>query len=165
MWLVTAQTSKLDEASPFALKVQAKRDLLNEGQEAAAVREKNVMESLIHPFIIQMHATYQDDHFLYTVMEFVQGGELFSIMHSEQGKIPLSESQARFYGFAIADALACMHRKGIAYRDLKPENVLIDSAGYPKIIDFGFARKLEDKSYTMCGTPGYVVLCSLASKH
>jgi serine/threonine protein kinase len=120
------------------------------------VREKKILEKLRHPFIIRLFKTYQDDAFLYSVMDFIQGGELFSIMNTEsEGKIQVPEPQVKFFALAIADAVACMHHYKIAYRDLKPENVMIDDKGYPVIIDFGFAKKVvNEKLWTMCGTPG-----------
>ena len=141
VWLGSvAGASKKKQATPYALKIQSKHELLSEGQVGAAMREKKLMDMIKHPFIIQLLKTYQDEDFVYSVMDFVQGGELFSIMNTGEGKIPVSEDQARFYGLGIADALAYMHRLNIAYRDLKPENVMIDETGYPVLIDFGFAK-------------------------
>ena len=70
----------------------------------------------------------------------------------------MSEDQTKFYAFGIADALAYIHAKNIVYRDLKPENVLIDSNGYPVLVDFGLAKELKDgeKTFTLVGTPGYL---------
>lgn len=82
------------------------------------MNEKYIMSKLRHPFIINMAATYQDENFLYMLLGIVQGGELFSLMHtSTRDGIP--ESQAKFYAACIAEGLAFMHRRGFVYRDLK----------------------------------------------
>jgi protein kinase A len=158
VWLVTNnRTSSNKRPRPFALKIQAKYELLFEGHVGAAVRETKIMEELQHPFISRLYKTYQDSTFLYSVLEFIQGGELFSIMHTQtEGNIKLPEPQVKFYALAIADALAYMHRRNIVYRDLKPENIMIDENGYPVIIDFGFAKKLVEKTYSFCGTSCYL---------
>ena len=84
-------------------------------------------------------------------------GELFSIIHDlnrEESGMP--EKQAKFYALGVADALAYLHRAKYVFRDLRPENIMIDAQGYPKLIDFGFAKYVPDKTYTLCGTPGYL---------
>ena len=86
-------------------------------------------------------------------MRFIRGGELFTILRDES---KICEARARLYTLNIAIALGYLHSKKIVYRDLKPENLLIDSDGHIRITDFGFAKKIEDKSYTMCGTPEYL---------
>jgi Protein kinase domain len=148
VWLVTDKANK--ESPPYALKIQAKYDLVENGRAEAAIREKNVMAKMRHPFIAKLFNTYQDDYFIYVLLEMIPGGELFSIMH-EIGLERLPEDQAKFYALGICDALAYMHHGKYVFRDLKPENVLIDAKGYPVIIDFGFAKYVPDKTYTLCG--------------
>jgi len=88
-------------------------------------------------------------------MECIQGGELYAVIHtSKRDGVP--ENHAKFYAAGIFEALWYMHRRGFVYRDLKPENVLIGSDGYPVLIDFGFAKYVPDKTYTLCGTPLYL---------
>jgi serine/threonine protein kinase len=82
------------------------------------MNEKDIMAKLRHPFIINMAATYQDKDFLYMLLGVVQGGELFSLMHTPT-RDGIPESQARFYAASIAEGLAFMHRRGFVYRDLK----------------------------------------------
>lgn len=82
------------------------------------MNEKHIMSKLRHPFIIHMAATYQDTNFLYMLLGIVQGGELFSLMHTPT-RDGIPESQAKFYGACIAEGLAFMHRRGFVYRDLK----------------------------------------------
>ena len=83
-----------------------------------------------------------DDTYLYMLLEYVCGGELFSVLRN---KGYFTNSQANFYGAEIVSALDYMHSKFIVYRDLKPENLLLDRQGHLKITDFGFAKKLEDR--------------------
>ena len=66
------------------------------------------------------------------------------------------EKTARFYAAAVIEAFEYMHSKDMIYRDLKPENLLLDSHGYLKITDFGFAKIVKDRTYTLCGTPDYL---------
>jgi len=86
----------------------------------------------------------------------VQGGELFARLQNSAtpGRIPPGD--ARFYGGCVLDALEHLHALGVVYRDLKPENLLIDAEGYLKIVDFGFAKVVADRTYTLCGTPEYL---------
>ena len=89
-------------------------------------------------------------------MKFVQGGELFNVIHTDKSD-GVPEDSARFYAANIYDGLMHLHERHILYRDLKPENVLIDSEdGYCILIDLGFAKEVTDKTYTFCGTPLYL---------
>ena len=97
------------------------------------------------------------------VLELVQGGELFSVIHTEQmDGVP--NGHARFYAACILESLSHLHMRNIAYRDLKPENVLVDAKGYCVLVDLGFAKLVEDKTYTLCGTPEYLAPEIILSK-
>lgn len=122
------------------------------------MRERMLMDKCAHPFILQLMATYQDRDCLYMLLEVVLGGELFSVLANTEHGI-ITENATRFYASCVLSALECMHSNNILYRDLKPENMLLDSEGYIKVIDFGFAIQLksdEDRTYTLCGTPEYM---------
>lgn len=86
-------------------------------------------------------------------LEFLQGGEFFTYI-AKVGKF--SWKVASFYAAQIVLALEYLHSYKIAYRDLKPENLLISAEGYLKLTDFGFAKEVHDKTYTICGTPDYI---------
>jgi len=139
----------------YALKTLLKSEIVQHKQQANVLNEKNIMMCCNHPFILRLFQTFKDPRKLYMLLEFVQGGELFSVLHTPQND-GVPDPQAKFYGAGILLALAYMHSKNIAYRDLKPENCLIDSMGYPKVVDFGFSKVIEEKSYTLCGTPEYL---------
>lgn len=108
-----------------------------------------------HPFILKLYQTFKDQSKLYMLLEFVQGGELFSVLHTPQND-GVPDAQAKFYAAGVLLGLAYLHGKDIAYRDLKPENCLIDKHGYPKVVDFGFAKVIQGKTFTLCGTPEYL---------
>lgn len=143
VWLVS-HTTTYGEKIPYALKIQSKYELVRNHQAKGVVQEKNIMQQLHHPFLINLVQTYQDEQYLYMLLELVQGGELFSLLH-QASYDGISEKDAKFYAAAILEGLTHMHRRNILYRDLKPENVLIDNEGYPVIVDFGFGEfAMED---------------------
>lgn len=94
-------------------------------------------------------------------MEFIQGGELFTYLRSV-GKF--TPSQGCFYSSQIALMFEYMHSFNVVYRDLKPENLMIDTQGYLKLTDFGFAKIIEGRTYTLCGTPEYLAPEILTNK-
>lgn len=87
------------------------------------------------------------------MMEYVQGGELFSHLRKEE---KFSDDLAKFYVVEVAAGLSKMHSLQIAYRDLKPENIMIDRYGHIRLVDFGFAKLVRDRTFTLCGTPEYL---------
>ena len=141
--------------TPYALKMLQKAQVVANEQQQNVMNERNIMMALDHPFILKLETTFKDRDCLYMLLEFVQGGELFTLLYNQpQGR--LSSDNARFYAACVVSALHCMHKKHVAYRDLKPENMLIDREGYIKIVDLGFAKEIRDRSYTLCGTPEYL---------
>jgi CRP-like cAMP-binding protein len=141
--------------SVYALKAMLKSEIVAHKQQVNVLNEKNVMITSNHPFVLRLYQTFKDDKKLYMLLEFVQGGELFSVLHTASSD-GVPDNQAKFYGAAVILALGYLHSKDIAYRDMKPENCLIDKQGYPKLVDFGFAKVITGKSYTLCGTPEYL---------
>jgi CRP-like cAMP-binding protein len=139
----------------YALKAMLKSVIVAHKQQTNVINEKNVMITSNHPFILRLYQTFKDARKLYMLLEFVQGGELFSVLHTATSD-GVPDHQAKFYGAAVICALGYLHSKEIAYRDMKPENCLIDKFGYPKLVDFGFAKVITGKSYTLCGTPEYL---------
>lgn len=138
----------------FALKCQSKKAIVESGLQEHVLNEMRVMKIVDHPFIARLYASLQDDRYIYFLLELLQGGELFTHLRNK-GKI--SEQAARFYGAIVVYAYSVIHARKIAYRDLKPENLVMDSRGYVKLVDFGLAKQLlEGKTWTLCGTPDYL---------
>jgi len=119
--------------------------------------EKKLLMQIDSQFLLKCYAALQDDKKLYFVTELLVGGELFRRIVSPTGlPLVLSQPDARFYAACCIKALEYLHEHNVIYRDLKPENILLDSSGYAKLVDFGFAKKLTGKTYTLCGTPEYL---------
>lgn len=148
VWLV--QTEVNGQKEEFALKkVEKENDLID-----ALDREIKFLSSFgFHPFIVHLIKVFDSDDSKYMLMNFASGGELWDIVHREDAdgnwSSGIPEVQARFYTFLLADTLAYIHSKKYVYRDLKMENVLIDSDGYPVLIDFGFCKFCPDKTVSM----------------
>lgn len=137
----------------YALKGVNKQQIVDTGQKEHILSEKNTLDSLRHTFIIRLFNTYKDRDMLYFLLEPVLGGELFVLLRQ---KMTLKEHEACFYAANVVSCFSYLHSKDIVYRDLKPENLLIDHDGYLKIADFGFAKKIDGKTWTLCGTPEYL---------
>mmetsp|Transcript_3406 Transcript_3406/g.7333 ORF Transcript_3406/g.7333 Transcript_3406/m.7333 type:complete len:470 (+) Transcript_3406:1117-2526(+) len=146
---------------PYALKIQYKRELIEQHQAEGVVREMRILEKMNHPFVMGLVNAEQDETCLYMAMQLIQGGELKQRMRSEDAnerdfRPHLSESDSKFYAACMLEGLSYMHRRNFVYRDLKGENVLLDRDGYCVIVDLGFAKYVPDKTFTFCGTPIFI---------
>lgn len=128
---------KYDSGEYFAMKSLKKDVILKRKQKESTLAERNILEKITSPFIVKLHYAFQNDSRLYFVMDFLNGGEIFYHLRREQR---FSEDRVRFYAAEILIALECLHNNGIIYRDLKPENVLLDSDGHIKLTDFGLSK-------------------------
>lgn len=156
--------STLDEGkTPYALKTISKRQLIQANQVKGVLREKQIMASIEHPFILPLVGSFQDDDNLYLLLPLIQGGELFNVVHTDK-RDGISNDASIFYGACILEALGHLHARNIVYRDMKPENALIDGKGYCIMVDLGFAKIVVDKTYTLCGTPEYLAPEIIMSK-
>ncbi|OMJ76111.1 hypothetical protein SteCoe_24587 [Stentor coeruleus] len=117
------------------------------------VLERKILLQVDHPLIIKLVKTFKDDRRVYFLMEFVQGMDLFDALR-ELGL--LNNESSRFYIACLMLIFEHLHERSIIYRDLKPENVMVDPEGYPKLIDFGTAKILKQRTFTMVGTPHYM---------
>jgi serine/threonine protein kinase len=140
-------------AKYFALKKLRKVDVHRLKQADHVQNERSLLSRLTHPFIIRLYAAMQDERHLYMLMEYAPGGELFHYLR-RAGRF--SVDAARFYIAELVLALEYLHSFDVAYRDLKPENLLLDSEGHIKLADFGFAKRVPNLTYTLCGTPEYL---------
>ncbi|RLN73870.1 hypothetical protein BBJ28_00006597 [Nothophytophthora sp. Chile5] len=155
---------------PFALKCLQKTLIVETHQQKNVMYEKGIIMECDHPFVLKLHETFQDANQLYMLFELVQGGELWSLLYEKAFKVAkgvcgaFDVPAARFYAANVVEALRYLQKMTVAYRDLKPENLVIDSAGYLKMVDFGFAKHvpyyrsgaLYERSFTLCGTPEYL---------
>lgn len=146
----------------YALKAVSKAQIVQTGQQGHIMSEKRVMAVMKHPFLVRLFATYNSRDRLYFLLEPSLGGELFSVLRE---KTLFDEDTARFYAGSVVLAFEYMHSKNIIYRDLKPENLLIDERGYLKVTDFGFAKDISGgRTWTLCGTPDYLAPEIVAGK-
>lgn len=141
----------------FALKYLKKVDMVEQQQQEHAFNEKNIQMACETIFIVRLYKTFHDNKYLYFLMESCLGGDLWMLLHKQKNRC-FKEQDARFLSACVLEAFAYLHERGIIYRDLKPENLLIDHQGYLKLTDFGFAKKLgaRGKTFTFAGTPEYV---------
>mmetsp|Transcript_39342 Transcript_39342/g.92019 ORF Transcript_39342/g.92019 Transcript_39342/m.92019 type:complete len:431 (-) Transcript_39342:577-1869(-) len=148
---------RLDSGSCLAMKSMRKADVLRRAQVAHMFTELSVLQRAQHPFIAQLHCSFQTDALLLLVLAFYPGGELFFHLRRDRR---FSEPRARLYSAEVALALQALHQLDIAYRDLKPENVLLDAVGHVRLSDFGLAKErvsaLDGGARTCCGTPSYM---------
>jgi hypothetical protein len=136
VWLASRKGNK---KQAYALKIQIKSQLIVSSQAEGVIQERDIMSRLDSDFIIKLMCSYQDPVKVYMLMKLYRGGELHNIMHTDT-KDDLPEWAARFYSASVLEGLSYMHKRHIVYRDLKPENVLLDSQGYTVIIDLGFGE-------------------------
>lgn len=147
----------------FALKVLSMHDVIRLKQVEHVKNEKRILSEVSHPFVVDLVWSSRDaNRFLYMLFPYVCGGELFSYLRSA-GRF--SAPASMFYAAEIVSALDYIHSLSIVYRDLKPENLLLDREGHLKITDFGFAKRItSDRTWTLCGTPEYLAPEIIQSK-
>ncbi|TNN20610.1 Ribosomal protein S6 kinase beta-1 isoform 3 [Schistosoma japonicum] len=148
---------KNDTGQTYAMKVLKKASIVTNAKDTAHTKsERNILEMIKHPFLVQLHYAFQSPGKLYLVLEFLAGGELFMQLEKEG---VFMEDQASFYLAEITLAIGHLHSMGIVYRDLKPENVLLDYLGHVKLTDFGLSKERVDRdnlTHTFCGTIEYM---------
>lgn len=136
-----------------AIKMLSKSQILRTKQVMHIKAEKEILSVVNYPFLVNMLGFFQDEECLYFVLEYVVGGEFFTHLRTV-GRFP--EETAKFFAAEILLSLEYLHDQNVIYRDLKPENLLLDNEGHVKITDFGFAKKIDYRTFTLCGTPDYL---------
>lgn len=167
-----------------SLKTMNKWNVIDLGFLRHVIDEKNILASLSSMFILKLYGTYQTPEDIVMVTEVLSGGDMWRVIYETpqysqppaansavkaKDSVPsgLPLSLTRFYTASLVLALAHVHEKGAAYRDIKPENIMLDEKGYLRLIDFGFCKHVPftkvnpvgetrvcAKTYTLCGTPG-----------
>ena len=120
------------------------------------IAERKILEKVDNPYIVKLHYAFQTEAKLYLVIDFLNGGELFTYLKDENY---FAEQRAKIYAAELVEALSYLHKNGVVYRDLKPENVLFDAQGHIKITDFGLSRinlGRKELTHSFCGTPEYL---------
>ena len=150
--------SKKSSNKLYAIKILNKKNVRNKFELQNIKTERTVLTKLNHPFIQKLYYAFQTKGNLYFITQFMHGGELNYHIYKEPNNY-FSEEKARFYASEIILAINFLHKNNCIYRDLKPENVLIDKTGHIKLIDFGLSKLCEGypcKTKTLCGTPEYL---------
>ncbi|XP_029366296.1 cGMP-dependent protein kinase 1-like [Echeneis naucrates] len=139
----------------FAMRVLKKKLILDHGQREHVQREGRILMETHCPFIVRLYKTFVDPECLYILTEACLGGDLCSLL-KDNGY--LDECSTRFYTACVVEALTFLHCRGVVYRDVKPENVVLDEHGYAKLIGSRCLKKVDvgKKTWTFCGTVGYM---------
>lgn len=155
----------------YAMKVLKKKEIIRRKQVIRTLLERDILAIVKHPFIVDLRYTFQTSTKLYLVLEFVGGGDFFTLI-SRYGTI--EEERCKLYMAELVLSLEHLHKHGVVYRDLKPENVLLDGEGHVKLTDFGLSRvgkdnsrpeptslteessAAEERTHSFCGTEQYM---------
>ncbi|XP_076375179.1 uncharacterized protein LOC117218023 isoform X2 [Megalopta genalis] len=145
---------KSDRDKSFALKKLKKKVMVEQQQQEHVLNEKHIMQACDSPFICKLYQTYKDSKYVYFLMEVCLGGDVWTTL---QKRRHFDDATAQFMVGCVVEAFDHLHSLNIVYRDLKPENLMLDSRGYLKLVDFGFSKKIgPSKTWTFAGTPEYV---------
>ncbi|XP_047645600.1 myotonin-protein kinase isoform X4 [Phacochoerus africanus] len=142
----------------YAMKIMNKWDMLKRGEVSCFREERDVLVNGDQRWITQLHFAFQDENYLYLVMEYYVGGDLLTLLSKFGERIPAE--MARFYLAEIVMAIDSVHRLGYVHRDIKPDNILLDRCGHIRLADFGSCLKLRAdgtvRSLVAVGTPDYL---------
>lgn len=150
--LVRHKTSK----QVYAMKLLSKSEMIKRSESAFYWEERFIMAHAVSDWIVKLHFAFQDDRYLYMVMDYMPGGDLVYLMSNYD----VPEKWAKFYCAEIVLALDSIHQMGFVHRDVKPDNMLLDKNGHVRLADFGTCMKMDSKNLVWCdtavGTPDYI---------
>jgi cGMP-dependent protein kinase len=147
--LVQNRKSKFFYAIKNMLKLQIDHEQLHFNIDM----EKSILLKIDHPFIMKLVKTLKDHNSIFFLTEYIRGKELFDAIR-DIGL--LNKKQTIFYGASLMLAVDYLHKRQFIYRDIKPENVMVTEKGFIKIIDFGTAKEINERTATIIGTPHYM---------
>eukprot|EP01138_Halocafeteria_seosinensis_P013925 gb/GECG01014220.1/.p1 GENE.gb/GECG01014220.1/~~gb/GECG01014220.1/.p1 ORF type:complete len:1041 (+),score=130.92 gb/GECG01014220.1/:1-3123(+) len=165
------QVRHVHSGRTYAMKALKKKEVIRRKQVFRTLLERDILAIVKHPFIVDLRYTFQTPTKLYLVLEFVGGGDFFTLL-SRYGTI--EEERCKLYMAELVLALEHLHKNGVVYRDLKPENVLLDGEGHVKLTDFGLSRvgkenkrpevtslneqskAADERTHSFCGTEQYM---------
>ncbi len=140
----------------YAMKVLNKKMVLSQNLTKYVYTEKNVLSYVSHPFIVGLHCAFQTQNKLFLVMDYCPAGDLGHVLQREH---KFAEDRARIYLAEVLLAIEELHNREIIYRDLKPDNVVLDADGHAMLTDFGLSKEgIKDNDYTQsfCGSIAYL---------
>lgn len=158
-------SSVADATFKVAIKVINKKKIEDDIDQI--LDEISILKELDHPNIIKYHETYENEKYMYIVMEYCSGGELFDVIAKRaQKEGSFNESEAADMMMKLLKAINHCHSQGVAHRDIKPENIMISEDGDLKLIDFGLSKLVKNKKMkTIVGTPYYIAPEVLQGKY
>ncbi|XP_042478355.1 serine/threonine-protein kinase 38-like isoform X2 [Macadamia integrifolia] len=128
----------------YAMKKLKKSEMLRRGQVEHVKAERNLLAEVDSAFIVKLYCSFQDEEFLYLVMEYLPGGDMMTLL---MRKDTLTEDEARFYVAETVLAIESIHKHNYIHRDIKPDNLLLDRNGHMKLSDFGLCKPLDCSSF------------------
>ena len=155
---VVTKAVHLATGDVFAIKILSKASLMERHAVRYVKREWRVLEKASSPFVVKLHKGFTDSNYFYFVLEFCPGGDLAYHLDCDENN-RFSEERAQFYAAELVLAIAFLHSLGVIYRDLKPDNVLLDAKGHVRVADFGLCKEgigPTGKSHSFCGSPAYL---------
>lgn len=146
---------------PYAMKAVEKEEVIKKNTIKQIFLERKILQSCNFPFVLNLIATCKDYGYIYFILPFEGGGELFTLIRKAGA---LSELLTQFYAAQMVLALEYLHHCCVIHRDVKPENIFINQSGYIKLGDFGFCKIIKNRTWTLCGTPEYIAPEVILSK-